>query len=82
MTLLRWLSSYGRNLLHKSRLDQELDEELRSYVEMLTGEKIAQGIDADEARRAALIEVGGIEQVKEQVRDGRTGAMLEILCYL
>ncbi|HEY6187300.1 MAG TPA: ABC transporter permease [Pyrinomonadaceae bacterium] len=79
MTLLRWLSSYWKTLFHKAHLDQELDEELRSYVEMLTEEKIAQGLDADEARRAALIEVGGIEQVKEQVRDGRAGAMLEIL---
>jgi predicted permease len=79
MTLLRWLSSYWRNLFHKARLDQELDEEIRAYAEMLIEEKIERGIDAAEARRTALIEVGGIEQVKEQVRDVRVGVVMEIL---
>jgi hypothetical protein len=46
---------------------------------MLTEEKIEQGIDAAEAPRTALIEVGGIEQVKEQVRDMRAGDVMEIL---
>jgi predicted permease len=60
-------------------LDQELDEEIRAYAEMLTEEKIGQGMDADEARRNALIEVGGIEQVKEEVRDVRLGTVMETL---
>jgi putative ABC transport system permease protein len=79
MTLLRWLSSYWKNLFHKARLDQELDEEIRAYAEMLTEEKIERGIDPDEARRTALIEIGGIEQVKEQVRDVRSGVVMETL---
>ena len=41
MTPLRWLSSFWGNLFHKSRMDEELDEELRSYVELLTEEKIS-----------------------------------------
>lgn len=79
MTLLRWLSSCWRNLFHKTRLNQELDEEVRAYVEMLAEEKIGRGMDAAEARRTALIEVGGIEQVKEEVRDVRMGAVVETL---
>jgi predicted permease len=79
MTLLRWLSSCWRNLFHKARLNQELDEEIRAYVEMLTDEKISRGMNEAEARRNALIEVGGIEQVKERVRDGRVGAMMQTL---
>ncbi|HEX8142040.1 MAG TPA: ABC transporter permease [Pyrinomonadaceae bacterium] len=79
MTLLRWLASFWRNLFHKARLNEELDEEIRAYAEMLIEEKIERGMDAAEARRAALIEVGGIEQVKDQVRDVRVGVVMEIL---
>ncbi|HYX41064.1 MAG TPA: ABC transporter permease, partial [Pyrinomonadaceae bacterium] len=60
-------------------MEQELDEELRAYVELLTAEKIKRGLDAAEARRAALIETGGIEQVKAQVRDVRIGIAMDSL---
>ena len=76
MALLRWLSALRRNLFHKSRLDEELDEELRSYVELLTEEKVRRGMRAEEARRASLVEVGGVEQVKERVKEARAGAMM------
>jgi predicted permease len=76
MAPLRWLSSLTRNLLRKARLDEELDEELRSYVELLTEEKVGRGMGADEARRSALVEVGGVEQVKERVRGVRAGAAM------
>ena len=79
MPLLPRLSAFWRNLFHKARLDQELDEELRAYVELLTEEKIEQGLEAEQARRASLIEVGGMEHVKEQVRDIRVGAAMESL---
>ena len=79
MPLLPRFSAFWRNLFHKARLDRELDEELRAYAELLTAEKIKQGMDAAEARRVSLIEVGGIEQVKEQVRDVRIGTTLESL---
>jgi putative ABC transport system permease protein len=79
MAPLRWLSSSWRNLSRKALLDQELDEELRAYVELLTGEKIARGMGAAEARRASLVEVGGVEQVKERVRDVRAGHVMESL---
>jgi len=79
MPLLRWLSSGWRNLFRKALLDEELDEELRAYVELLTEEKIRQGMEAEPARRASLIEVGGIDQVKERVRDVRVGGAMESL---
>jgi hypothetical protein len=46
---------------------------------MLTEENIRAGKSPEEAQRAARIELGGIEQVKEQVRDVRTGAFLDSL---
>ena len=49
--------------------DEELSEELRAFVEHDADSKIRAGMTAKEARRAALIELGGAEQVKERVRD-------------
>jgi len=59
--------------------DRELDRELAGYVKLLTEENIKAGMSPDEARRAALVEVGGVEQVKERVRDVRPGARIETL---
>ena len=74
MTLLAWL----KNLWRGRRLDAELDAELRGYVELLTDEYRARGYAPDAARRAARIEAGAIEPIKEQVRDARSGAWLDI----
>ncbi|MGH9754372.1 MAG: permease prefix domain 1-containing protein, partial [Blastocatellia bacterium] len=79
MPLLPRLSSLWRNLFHKTRKDQELTEEIEAYLEMLIEQKINEGLDPAEARRAALIELGGREQVKEKVREARMGHQLETL---
>ncbi|HKT48131.1 MAG TPA: ABC transporter permease [Candidatus Acidoferrales bacterium] len=71
--------SFTRNLFHKSERDADLDEEIRSQLELLTDQKIKEGLPPDEARRAAKIELGGVEQLKEQVRAVRTGAWLDSL---
>jgi len=79
MPVLPRLSSLWRNLFHKARKEQELAEEIDAYLEMLVEQKINEGLDPVEARRAALIELGGKEQVKEKVRDARVGHQLETL---
>src|SRR5262245_65520689 len=79
MPLLPRLSSLWRNLFHKSRMEQELTEEIDAYLEMLIDLKIKEGLDPETARRAALIELGGREQVKEKVRDVSMGHHLETL---
>src|SRR5262245_12985245 len=79
MPILPRLSSLWRNLFHKTRKDQELAEEIDAYLEMLIEQKIKEGIDPAEARRAALIELGGKEQVKEKVREARIGRQLETI---
>jgi predicted permease len=78
MPLLPRLASLWRNLVHKTQREQELSEELNSYLEMLIEQKREAGLGPDEARHAALLELGGKEQVKEQVRDVRMGAWLEV----
>ena len=77
MPLLPRLSSLWRNLFHKARKEQELSEEIDAYLEMLIEQKINEGLDPAEARRAALIELGGKDQVKEKVRDARAGHFIE-----
>jgi putative ABC transport system permease protein len=79
MALLPRIASLWRNLSDKETIDQELTEELRAHIDLLTEKKIGEGLNPDDARRAALIEVGGIEQVKERVREVRTGRSLEDL---
>src|SRR5262245_8252515 len=79
MPLLSRLSSIWRNFFRKARKDQELTEEIDAYLEMLIEQKIDDGLDPADARRAALIELGGREQVKEKVREARAGYQLEKL---
>lgn len=68
-----------RNLLHKSRIESELDAEIRGYVDAAADEKIARGIPPGEAHRQALAECGGMEPVKQAVREGRAGTGIERL---
>ena len=79
MNLWLRIKSALQNLFRKDRVEGQLDDELRAYVDLLTDEGIAAGMPASEARRVALAEIGGLEQVKQSVRDQRTGAGLELL---
>ncbi|HYN06348.1 MAG TPA: ABC transporter permease [Vicinamibacterales bacterium] len=71
------IGSLFRNLLKRRRAERELDDELRAYVDQLTSEQMAAGVGPSEARRRALLQLGGMEQVKEEVRARRPGALLE-----
>jgi len=75
--LIPRMTSLWRNLFHKARVEEEFTEELRAYVDMLTEAKIKQGLRPQEARRNALLEVGGVEQVQEKVREIRMGQFIE-----
>ena len=76
-SLGNWLRSLVRNLgAGGGAREAELDDHLRSYVELLTEENVARGLPAGEARRVALVKVGGVEAVKEQTRAARAGALV------
>src|SRR5260370_6388901 len=79
MPFLSRLGSLRRNLFTQRRIERDLDDELRAYLDQLTEEKRTAGMSAAEARRVALIELGGVQQVKEEVSQVRTGQMLEQL---
>jgi predicted permease len=68
-----------RNLAHRRRVESDLDAEVRACADMLVDEKMSDGTPAAEARRSALAELGGVEQVKQAVRNGRAGTGLEQL---
>jgi len=71
------ISSLLRNIFRKKRAERDLDDEIRFYIETLTQQGIAAGLSEQEARRAARLELGSVDSVKEAVRDVRTGAMME-----
>jgi predicted permease len=70
-----------RSLLRKGRVERELSDELRFHVERLDEEKTGKGMTAEEARYAALREVGGLDQVKEECRDARGVSFVETMIH-
>ena len=79
MRVLKRSASLWRSLFAAAHLDRDLDDELRSALEELAARYVARGMDPAAARRAALAELGGVEQVKEQVRDRRIGHGVETM---
>ena len=77
MTVLRRLASIASWILQRDRTEQQLDDEIRSFVEMSTADRIRDGVPPIEARRLALAEIGGVERLKEIVRADRHGAVLD-----
>ncbi len=77
MPLIPRLTSLWRNLFHKDRVDHECSEEIQAYLDLLTEAKLRQGLSPQEARRSALLELGGVEQVEERVREIRMGQFIE-----
>src|SRR5262245_56933400 len=71
------LRSLWRNLLRRDAVERDLDAEVHGYLDLLTDEKVREGVPPGEARRAARIDVGGAAQIKEETRDVRPGRLLE-----
>jgi putative ABC transport system permease protein len=64
-------------LFSRRRLEQDFDEELRSHLEMAVERNLRRGMNGEEARRAALVDLGGVERTKEIYRDQRGVPMVE-----
>ena len=76
MPVLAKARSFLRNLFLSRRVEVDLDKEVHSHLELLIAENIRAGMPPTEAQRVARIELGGIEQVKELVREERMGDWL------
>ncbi len=75
MKLWTQLRNRYRSIARQSQLEEELDDEIRFHMEMEVERNIASGLSPAEAKRAATIAFGGVEQTKEECRS-RWGARL------
>jgi putative ABC transport system permease protein len=72
--MMRWLTKFSlrlRSLFRRRTADVELDSELRFHLEREVASNIFARMSPAEARRAALLKFGAIEQLKEECRDMR-----------
>jgi predicted permease len=70
-----------RRFLHRCKIEQELDDEVQSYFEILIERGMARGMSREQARREARVKFEGAEQVKQRVREARVGAPLDKTLY-
>jgi len=73
------LRALSNNVFRRKQLDGDLDEELQAYVELVSAEKVQAGVDPEEAHRDTRREMGGAQQVIQNVRDVRAGVWLDRL---
>ena len=73
------LRALWNNLFRRKQLDRDFDDELQSYVELASAEKVQAGMDPQQASRDVRLEMGGAQRVLENVRDVRAGVWLERL---
>ena len=79
---MRWVYKLPlrfRSLFRKSRVERELSDEIRFHLEKLIEVNVARGMSVNDARYAALRELGGVEQIKQECRDVRRVNYLEDL---
>src|SRR5467141_3956830 len=76
--LRAWLVRFGE-LFRKERGDRDLAAEMENHLQMHIEDNLRAGMSAAEARRQALMKLGGVEQTKEMVRERRGLPMLDVL---
>src|SRR6266446_4855630 len=79
MDCLRRIETLLRALFQKRALDAEMDEEMRSHIEMRTRQNIEAGMSLAHARCAALRQFGWAENIRETCREQRGVTWLEHL---
>ena len=79
MTFLHRLASIARWIFRRDRAERDLNDELEMFVEMAAADGRRDGASPADARRSAVIALGGFEQAKERVREVRHRAWLDSL---
>lgn len=77
MSWLRQIWFRFRTVFQRSRLEQEMAEEMRFHLELRKEREVAAGLTAEDARYSAHRTFGGVEQIKERCRDEQTWGWLE-----
>ncbi len=79
MTLWSRLHSWIRGTLGRSRMESEMDFELRFHIEAYAEDLVRTGVPRQEAMRRARLEFGGIDRAKEECREARGANIMETL---
>ena len=79
MTLWSRVRSWMRAMVGRTRMESEMDAELRFHIEAYAEDLQRKGVTRDEAMRRARIEFGGVERAKEECRDARGVSFAETL---
>jgi predicted permease len=77
--ILAYFRSLAARLFHRSQTENDLEEELRSHIELRAGELERSGLGRAEAERRARIEFGSQEKFREECREAIAGNFLDIL---
>ena len=73
----RWNSIF-RFLFRRPQVERELDAELQYHVDRQTEINLERGLTPAEARRQAVLSVGGVEPLKDDCREARLGRAIEV----
>lgn len=74
--MINRLRALCNSVIRKDRLNRDLDEELRAYVDLVSAEKVKSGMSSAEAYLHTRREMGGVDHVRQRVREVRAGAFL------
>ena len=77
----RVLLARVRELFRSRRIDRDLGEELDTHLSLLEDEHVRRGLSRVEARRAARMDLGGLDQTKELVKDRRGFRVIEMFAH-
>ena len=77
MSIVSDVLERARTLIFRAREERELEEEIRFHIDMEAEQQRRAGMDAAEARRRGMLVFGGVERIKEDVRDARGTRLLE-----
>src|ERR1051325_3084719 len=79
MSLWSRARSWSGAVTKRSRMESDMDAELRFHIEAFAEELVRSGVPRQEALRRARIEFGGIERAKEECRDARGVGFIDSL---
>src|ERR687898_212654 len=71
------LQSFVRSVFTRSAIEREFDDEISDHLDRDIAERVARGVNPREARRQAIADLGGVDSVREQLRDEHGISVLE-----
>src|SRR5215470_9423593 len=77
MRLLNQIRAWAGAMARRSRMESEMEREMRFHLEAYAADLASRGMPQAEALRRARIEFGGVEQKKEECRDARGVTVVE-----